>query len=117
MGLQTEGLCHAQPLNNGIFTAYEYSFETNFFLSRLCEIKLSMKDLKIGLNSVYRKFFIYVHKNLFAFQTLEVLEKLALIFLNNFHRDHILLKLIKISPKINVENIKNLKFSTYVFGT
>ena len=29
MGLQTAGLCYAQPLNNGIFTACEYSFEAN----------------------------------------------------------------------------------------
>ena len=29
--LQTAGLCYAQPLNNCIFTACEYSFETNPF--------------------------------------------------------------------------------------
>ena len=33
MGLQTAGLCYEQPLNNGIFTACEYSFETNLYLS------------------------------------------------------------------------------------
>ena len=30
-GLQTAGLCYAQPLNKGIFTACEYSFEMNPF--------------------------------------------------------------------------------------
>ena len=37
------------------------------------------------------------------------MEKLALIFLYNFHREHSLLKSIikKVSPKINVKNIKN----------
>ena len=37
------------------------------------------------------------------------LEKLALIFLYNFHREHSLLKSIikMVSPKINVKNIKN----------
>ena len=36
------------------------------------------------------------------------LEKLALIFLFNFHHEHSLLKLVikKLSPKINVKNIK-----------
>ena len=66
------------------------------------------KRLKFWLKSVYRKFFINVHKNLFAPQTLDLLEKLALIFLYNFHRDHILLtlKIKKLSLKINVKNIK-----------
>ena len=42
-------------------------------------------------------------------QTLDLLEKSALIFLYNFHRKHSFLKLIikKLSPKINVKNIKN----------
>ena len=87
MGLQTAGLCYAQPLNNGIFTA--------------C-------DKKFWLNSVYRKFFIYVHKNLFVPQTSDLLEKLALIFLYNFHHDHILLKL-KIKKVITEINVKNIK--------
>ena len=41
-------------------------------------------------------------------QTSDLLEKSALIFLYNFHREHSLLKLIikKLSPKINVKNIK-----------
>ena len=36
------------------------------------------------------------------------LEKLALFFLRNFHREHSLLKLVikRLSPKINVKNIK-----------
>ena len=47
MGLQTAGLCYAQPLNNCTVTACEYSFETNTFLSRLYEIYLSIIDLEI----------------------------------------------------------------------
>ena len=47
-------------------------------------------------------------KNLFTPQTSDLLENLALIVLDNFHHDHILLKLKikKLSPKINVKNIK-----------
>ena len=47
-------------------------------------------------------------KNLFVPQTSDLLEKLALIFLYNFHSDHILLKLKmkKLLRKINVKNIK-----------
>ena len=47
MGLQTAGLCYAQPLHNGIFTACEYSFWDEPFLSRLYEVYLSIKDLEI----------------------------------------------------------------------
>ena len=45
------------------------------------------------------------------------LEKLALIFLYNFHREHSLLKSIikKLSPKINVKNIKNRVFFFFFF--
>ena len=58
---------------------------------------------------MFCKIFIYVHKNLFAPQTWDLLEKLALIFLYNFHREHGFIKLIRkqLSPKINVKNIKN----------
>ena len=61
---------------------------------------------------MFCKIFIYVHKNLFAPQTWELLEKLALIFLYNFHREHGLINLIrkKLSPKINVKNIKHQVF-------
>ena len=46
-------------------------------------------------------------KNLFAPQTSDLLETLALIYLHNFHRDHILLTLKKkLSPKINEKNKK-----------
>ena len=45
-------------------------------------------------------------------QTSDLLEKSALIFLYNFHREHSLLKLVikKLSPKINVKNIKKSFF-------
>ena len=48
-------------------------------------------------------------KDLFKPQTLDFLEKLALIILYNFHREHSLLNLkikMKLSPKINVKDIK-----------
>ena len=70
---------------------------------------------------MFCKIFIYVHKNLFAPQTWELLEKLALIFLYNFHREHGLINLIrkKLSPKINVKNIKHRVFflATVFFST
>ena len=49
---------------------------------------------------------------MFAPQTSDLLEKLALIFLYNFYREHSLLKLKnkKLSPKINVKNIKHRIF-------
>ena len=78
-------------------------------MSRLYKIYLSMKDLKIWLNSIYCKIFIYIHKNLYAPQTSDLFEKLALIFLYIFHSEHsfLNLKIKKLSPKINVNNIKH----------
>ena len=78
------------------------------FLSRLYEIYLLIKDLEILAEFSLSQISIYVHKNLFAQQTLDPSEKLALIFLYNIHHDHILvtLKIKKFSPKINVKNIK-----------
>ena len=102
-------ICYKQPLNNLIYTPCDYFFERNPFLSsRLYEIYLSIKDLKIWLSSIYCKIFINVHKNLFVPQTSDLFEKLALIFLHNFHRKRSLLKLLikKLSPKIIVKNIK-----------
>ena len=46
MGLQTAGLCYAQPLNNSIFTTCEYSFEKNPFCHASTKL-LSIKDLEI----------------------------------------------------------------------
>ena len=45
-------------------------------------------------------------------QTSDLLEKSALIFLYICHREHSLLKLVikKLSPKINVKNIKKIEF-------
>ena len=51
-------------------------------------------------------------------ETSDLLEKSALIFLYNFHREHSWLKLIikKLSPKINVKNIKNRVFFLFFLG-
>ena len=54
------------------------------FLSRLYDIYLSIKDLEnLAEFNFFCKIFIYVHKNLFVPQTLNLLEKWALIFLHN----------------------------------
>ena len=57
--------------------------------------------------SIYCKIFIYMHKNLFAPQAQDLLEKLAEILLYNFHREHILLKLKtkKLLRKIKSKNL------------
>ena len=79
------------PLENGICTASEY-FNNYPFLSRLYELHLSLKDLEILNEFNLLQIFIYIHKNLFAPQAQDLLEKLAEILLYNFHREHILLK-------------------------
>ena len=58
-------------------------------------------------NKIYCKIFIYIHKNLFAPQAQDLLEKLAEILLYNFHREHILLKLKikKLMRKIKSKNL------------
>ena len=70
---------------------------------------LSVTPLRnLPVNKRLSKLFIYVHKNLFAPQTSDLMEKLALIFLYNFHRDHILLKLKikKVIPENQCEKHK-----------
>ena len=76
------------------------------------------KRREFWLNSVYRKFFIYVHKLFFVPQTSDFSEKLALIFLYNFHREHSLLKLKikKLSPKTNVKKHKTRVVLFICFG-
>ena len=59
------------------------------------------------MNSVYCEIFIYIHKNLFAPQAPDLLEKLAENLLYNFHREHILLKL-KIKKLLQKLSSKNL---------
>ena len=52
-------------------------------------------------------------------QTSDVLEKSALIFLYNFQHEHSWLKLIikKLSPKINVKNMKNRVFFVFFLAS
>ena len=59
------------------------------------------------MNSIYWKIFIYIHKNLFAPQAQDLLEKLAESLLYNFHRERILLKLKlkKLLRKIRSKNL------------
>ena len=58
-------------------------------------------------NSIYCKIFNYIHKNLFAPQAHDLLEKLAESLLYNFHREHVLLKLKikKLLREIRSENL------------
>ena len=78
------------------------------------------------MNSIYCKIFIYIHKNLFAPQAQDLLEKLAEILLYNFHREQILLKLKikkllrKIKSKnltagVFLEHLQNIQISTRSF--
>ena len=65
-------------------------------------------------NSIYCKIFNYIHKNLFAPQAQDLLEKLAEILLYNFHREHILLKL-KIKKLLRKIKSKNLTAGVFFF--
>ena len=108
MGLQTADLYYAQPLNNGIFTACEYNFERNTFC-RLYEIHLSIKDLKNLAEFRLSQILYLCTQNMFAPQTSDLLEKMVLIFLYNFHRDHNLqtLKIKKVIAENQCEKHKN----------
>ena len=70
---------------------------------------LSIKDLKILAEFRFVQI-LQLCTHLLAPQTSDFLEKVALIFLYNFHREHSLLKLNikKLLPKINVKNIKKI---------
>ena len=61
-----------------------------------------MYDLEFLAEFRLSQIHIYVHCNLFALQISDLMEKLALIFLYNFHLDHILL-ILKIK-KVIAEN-------------
>ena len=99
-------LCYAQPLKNGICTASEYFLKLPF-LSRLYELYLSLKDLEI-----YDEFKLLQNLHLYTQtfvcpQAQDLLEKLAEIFLYNFNREHIFLKLKtkKLLRKIKSKNL------------
>ena len=61
----------------------------------VCDVLVSWRlEPVVGVaSSNFCKIFIYVHKNVFVPQTSDLLEKLALNFLYNFHRERSLLKL------------------------
>ena len=65
-------------------------------------------------NSIYCKIFNYIHKNLFAPEAHDLLEKLAESLLYNFHREHILLKL-KIKKLLRKIRSKNLTAGVKLF--
>ena len=85
------------------------------FLPRLYELSLSVKDLEIK-DEFKLLIFIYIHKNLFAPQAQDLLEKLAEILLYNFHREHILLKL-KTKKLFRKLKSKNLSAGVYLPAT
>ena len=66
---------------------------------------------------MFCKIFIYIHKNLFAPQAQDLLEKLAEILLYNFHREHTLLKLKikKLFRKIQSRKLNSWSFFVFVF--
>ena len=102
-------------------TAFE-ELDMHRFRSSATPIRIIpvIKRLKFRTNSIYCKIFIYIHKNLFAPQAQDLLEKLAEILLYNFHREHILLKL-KTKKLLRKFKSKNLtagvlspRFNTYI---
>ena len=100
--MQTAVLCYAQPLNNWIYTAYDYFLRLPLSMTPIGMLSVK-KDLKFRMNSIRCKIFKYIHKNLFAPQAPDFLEKLA----DNFHGEHILLKL-KIKRLLRNMSSKNL---------
>ena len=104
MGLEPAGLCYAQPLKNGIFTACKYSF----VMSRLYNIYLSIKDLEILAEFCLSQILHLCTQKSVCATNFGLLGEMALIFLYNVHREHSLLKLKikKLSPKFNMKNIK-----------
>ena len=49
MGLQTAGLCYAQPLNNGLFTACEYFFRRTLSVTPLRNLSANKRLRHCGL--------------------------------------------------------------------
>ena len=105
-------LCYVQPLNNGIFTAYEYILRIPLSVTPIRILSVNTKTSKFRTNSMYCKIFIYIQKNLLAPQVQGLLEKLAESFLYNFHRKQILIKL-KIK-KLLQKNSSNKKCHSHV---
>ena len=88
------------------YAPFTNTFWDNPFLSRLYEFLL-------GMNSIYFKIFIYVHKNPLEPQAPDHLEKLAESLLYNYHREHILLKFMikKLSRNLDLKKFLQLEFS------
>ena len=91
--MQTAVLCYTQPLNNGIFTAYEYFFWIYPFLSRIFEFLPVIKRLR---NSWRINFILLpnfqVHKNLFVQKDPDFLKKMVESYLHNCLSERIFLK-------------------------
>ena len=90
--MQTAVQCYAQPLNNGICTAYEYVLWDYPFLSCVYKLDPSRKYLEKDEFNLLQ-IFIYIHKIMFAPQSIDLFEKLEESLLYNFHRENTLLKL------------------------
>ena len=67
LGIQTVGLCYAQPLDNGISLLVNI-FKQTLSVTPLQNLPLNKRLKRFWLNSVHCKLFIYIHKNLFATQ-------------------------------------------------
>ena len=91
--MQTAILCYAQPLNNGICTAYKYFLRLPFSATPMPILTVNKRLRNLGqIQFIAKSSFIYT-KKLFAPQAPDLLEKLAESLLYNIHREHILLKL------------------------
>ena len=89
-------------------------FETIPFCHAFTNYTCHLKTEKYRTNSIYCKIFIYIHKNLFAPQAQDLLEKLAEILLCNFWLKHILLKL-KTKKLLRIISSKNNSWSFLMF--
>ena len=92
--MQTAVLCYTQPLNNGIFTAYEYFFfEFTPFCHAYSNFYLSLKDLEIldefNFNLLPN---LQVHKNLFVQKDPDFLKKMVESYRHNCLSERIFLK-------------------------
>ena len=81
-------LCYAQPLNNGICTAYDY-FRLSFSATPILISTVNKRLRNLGRIQNYCKIFIYIHKH------------------HNFHRKLCLLKL-KIKKLLRKNSTKKL---------
>ena len=97
-------------------TASEYFFKLPLSVTPIRIIPVIKRLRNLGRIHFFCKIFIYIHKNQFAPQAQDLLEKLAEVLLFNFHREHIFLKL-KIKKLLRKNKSKNLSAGVFFFRT